>query len=48
MVRFLLAAYHANRDLDLAGIWDHLRYLNRVGLRRRDALACPLVQQYRI
>ena len=25
-----------------------LRYLNPVGLRRRDALACPLVQQYRI
>jgi fatty acid desaturase len=25
-----------------------LRYLNQVGLKQRDAFACPLVQQYRI
>jgi hypothetical protein len=25
-----------------------LRYLNRVGLKHRDAFACPLVQQYRV
>ena len=25
-----------------------LRYLNRVGLKKRDAFTCPLVQQYRV
>jgi fatty acid desaturase len=25
-----------------------LRYLNRVGLKQRDAFACPVVQQYRV
>ena len=25
-----------------------LRYLNQVGLKRSDAFACPLVQQYRV
>ena len=25
-----------------------LRYLNRVGLRQRDPLTCPVLQQYRV
>jgi hypothetical protein len=48
MVRFLLAAYDATETSIWRTYGTILRYLNPVGLRRRDALACPLVQQYRI
>jgi hypothetical protein len=35
------------QDHDPAAVHDHPRDLNRVGLRQRNAFACPLVQQCR-